>query len=359
MEHLREIFLLLQTYLVLRIAVVLITSIVLAKLADWFTTQVLRRLTNRTQTNLDDQILEMLHKPIFYSVLLLGAITAIQMIDLPDHLHSIIYSFAKTLIVLLWLFLGIRLILLLLNWMTQHPERFNLLQPASKPLFDIAAKVILLGSATYFVLISWNIDVTAWLASAGILGIAIGFAAKDTLANLFAGVFILADSPYKVGDYIVLDNEFRGQVTRIGIRSTRVLTRDDIEMTIPNTTIANSKILNESGGPSLKRRIRIPVGVAYGTNIDLLKKVLQQVVEAAQKEGHICKDPAARIRFREFGDSALMFELLCWIHRPEERGRVRDILNTSIYKTLGKSEIEIPYPKRDVYIRQLPQEAKP
>ena len=359
MEHLREIFLLLQTYLVLRIAVVLITSIVLAKLADWFTTQVLRRLTNRTQTNLDDQILEMLHKPIFYSVLLLGAITAIQMIDLPDHLHSIIYSFAKTLIVLLWLFLGIRLILLLLNWMTQHPERFNLLQPASKPLFDIAAKVILLGSATYFVLISWNIDVTAWLASAGILGIAIGFAAKDTLANLFAGVFILADSPYKVGDYIVLDNEFRGQVTRIGIRSTRVLTRDDIEMTIPNTTIANSKILNESGGPSLKRRIRIPVGVAYGTNIDLLKKVLQQVVETAQKEGHICKDPAARIRFREFGDSALMFELLCWIHRPEERGRVRDILNTSIYKTLGKSEIEIPYPKRDVYIRQLPQEAKP
>jgi len=359
MEHLKELFLLLQTYLALRITVVLVTSVVLAKLTDWFITQVLRRLTNRTQTNLDDQILEMLHKPIFYSVLLLGTITATQMIDLPDHLHSISYSFTKTLIVLLWLSLGIRLTLLLLNWMTQHPERFNLLQPTSKPLFDIAAKVILLGSATYFVLISWNIDVTAWLASAGILGIAIGFAAKDTLANLFAGVFILADSPYKVGDYIVLDNEFRGQVTRIGIRSTRVLTRDDVEMTIPNTTIANSKILNESGGPSLKRRIRIPVGVAYGTNIDLLKKALQQVVETVQKEGHICKDPAARIRFREFGDSALMFELLCWIHRPEERGRVRDILNTSIYTTFGKSEIEIPYPKQDVYIKQFPQEVKP
>lgn len=358
MEHLKELLLLLQTHLALRITVVLVISVVLAKLTDWFITQVLRRLTNRTQTNLDDQILEMLHKPIFYSVILLGAITATQMIDLPEHLLSISYSFAKTIIVLLWLSLGIRLTLLLLTWMTQHPG-FNLLQPASKPLFDIAAKVILLGSALYFVLISWNIDVTAWLASAGILGIAIGFAAKDTLANLFAGVFILADSPYKVGDYIVLDNEFRGQVTRIGIRSTRVLTRDDVEMTIPNTTIANSKILNESGGPYLKRRIRIPVGVAYGTNIDLLKEALQQVVETAQKEGHICKDPASRIRFREFGDSALMFELLCWIHRPEERGRVRDILNTSIYTTLGKSEIEIPYPKRDVYIKQFPQEAKP
>ena len=358
MEHIREILLFFQTYLAIRVAIVLITSVVLAKLIDWFTTKVLRSLTKRTQTNLDDQVLGMLHKPIFYSVLLLGTMTATQMISLPDHLFSISYSFLKTLIVLLWLSLGIRLALLLLNWMTQHTERFNFLQPASKPLFDIAAKLILLGGATYFVLISWNVDVTAWLASAGILGIAIGFAAKDTLANLFAGVFILADSPYKVGDYIVLDNEFRGKVTKIGIRSTRVLTRDDVEMTIPNATIANSKILNESGGPYLKRRIRIPVSVAYGTNIDLFKKVLQQVVETAQKEEHICSDPTARIRFREFGDSALMFDLLCWIHCPEELGRVRDILNTYIYKALGKSEIEIPYPKRDVYIRQLPQEEK-
>ena len=177
------------------------------------------------------------------------------------------------------------------------------------------------------------------------------------MANLFAGVFILADSPYKVGDYIVLDGGFRGRVTRIGLRSTRVLTRDDVEITIPNATIANSKILNESGGPHLKHRIRTSVGVAYGTDIDQLKKVLQQVIETACKEGHICPDPEARIRFRGFGDSALMFDLLCWIHRPEERGRAQDHLNTSIYKALGSAQIEIPYPKRDVYVKQLPREA--
>ena len=76
-----------------------------------------------------------------------------------------------------------------------------------------------------------------------------GFAAKDTLANLFAGVFILADAPYKIGDFIVLDGGERGRVTKIGIRTTRILTRDDVEITIPNATIANSKIINESGGP--------------------------------------------------------------------------------------------------------------
>ena len=357
MELLKEIWSLLRAHLLIQVIVVLVASVLLAKLADWFMTRILRRLTSRTKTQLDDRLLDMMHKPVFYSVLLTGVVIAVQMLNLPAPLHFVSSALVKTLVVLLWLSLGIRATLLFLDWMTQHTERFQFVQPATKPLFDIAAKLILIGGAAYFVLISWKVDVTAWLASAGILGIAVGFAAKDTLANLFAGVFILADSPYKVGDYIVLDGGFRGRVTRIGLRSTRVLTRDDVEITIPNATIANSKILNESGGPHLKHRIRTSVGVAYGTDIDQLKKVLQQVIETACKEGHICQDPEARIRFREFGDSALMFDLLSWIHRPEERGRVQDHLNTSIYKALGSAQIEIPYPKRDVYVKQLPREA--
>ena len=90
---------------------------------------------------------------------------------------------------------------------------------------------------------------TAWLASAGVVGIAVGFAAKDTLANLFSGVFILADAPYKIGDYIVLDaTGMRGKVTQIGLRSTRLITRDDVEVTIPNSIMGNSQVINQSGG---------------------------------------------------------------------------------------------------------------
>ncbi|MFT5274966.1 MAG: MscS family membrane protein [Cryomorphaceae bacterium] len=85
---------------------------------------------------------------------------------------------------------------------------------------------------------------TAWLASAGIIGIAVGFAAKDTLANLFSGVFILADSPYKLGDYVVLEDNSRGKVTQISLRSTRMLTRDDVEVTVPNSITGNTKIIN-------------------------------------------------------------------------------------------------------------------
>jgi small-conductance mechanosensitive channel len=189
---------------------------------------------------------------------------------------------------------------------------------------------------------------TAWLASAGIIGIAVGFAAKDTLANLFSGVFILADAPYKIGDYIVLDSGERGKVTAIGIRSTRILTRDDVEITIPNSVMGNTKIKNESGGRHLKFRIRLKIGVAYGTDIDFVKSILLQISEG---ESMICSFPSPMLRLRNFGDSSVNFELLCWVDNPEFKGRAIDVLNTNIYKSFNLHNIEIPYPKRDVYLK--------
>ena len=354
METLRETLVVLGEHPYIQALGILLVSIVVAKLADWLLTRGLTRLTRRTPTEIDDQMLEMVHKPIFFSVLLAGLAVALTLIEPREPFDLIGFGLIKTLVVLLWLALGIRLILLILDWMTEQPERFHIVQPDTKPLFDIAARVILVGGAIYFVLISWNVDVTAWLASAGIIGIAVGFAAKDTLANLFAGVFILADAPYKIGDFIVLDGGQRGRVTKIGIRSTRILTRDDVEITIPNATIANSQIINESGGPYVKYRNRISVGVAYGSDVDLVREILLGVAQAAGEAGSLSHDPEPRVRFRGFGDSALLFDLLYWIEDPVLRGRVQDSLNTSVYKALAQAGIEIPYPKRDLYVREMP-----
>ncbi len=187
---------------------------------------------------------------------------------------------------------------------------------------------------------------------AGICGyIAIGFVAKDTLANLFAGVFILADSPYKIGDYVVLDSGERGKVTHIGIRSTRLLTRGDVEITIPNAVMGNTRISNESGGPHEKYRLNIKIGVAYGSDIDQVKAVLMEV---ALNENEVCDEPEPRVRFRSFGNSSLDIELLCWVEIPEVRGRVLDALNTTIYKRFTAEGIEIPYSKHDIFIKEMP-----
>ena len=211
--------------------------------------------------------------------------------------------------------------------------------------------VVPLIIAVYAVFRSWNIDMTAWLASAGVVGVAVGFAAKDTLANLFSGVFILADAPYKINDYVVLGSGERGKVTHIGIRSTRLLTREDVEITIPNAIMGNTRIINESGGPYEKYRIGINIGVAYGSDIDKVKEILFQI---AKEEPAVCEEPGPRVRFKAFGASSLDLELQTWVETPELRSGVTDILNTSIYKRFNAEGIEIPYSKHDVYIKEMP-----
>tara|TARA_B100000470_G_C19395797_1_gene217677 strand:- start:79 stop:489 length:411 start_codon:yes stop_codon:yes gene_type:complete len=126
-----------------------------------------------------------------------------------------------------------------------------------------------------------------------------------------------------------------------------MLTRDDVEITIPNAVMGNSKITNESGGPYEKERIRVKVGVAYGTDVDRVEELLMAI---AVSHPEIMQEPEPRVRFRAFGDSGLDFELLGWIQEPVLRGRLRHLLCKEIYKAFAEEGIEIPYPKRDVYL---------
>src|SRR5210317_1882826 len=219
----------------------------------------------------------------------------------------------------------------------------------------MGVKVLLLSFLIWFFMALWNIDGTAWLASAGVVGIAVGFAAKDTLANLISGVSIVADAPYKIGDYIVLDTGERGVVSSLGIRSTRLITRDDVEVSIPNAVIGTAKIVNESGGPYVRHRIRIPIGVAYDSDID---KVIETLEGLAAENEKIVDQPPARVRIRGFGDSAINLELLCWIRQPAERGIVVHQLNYALIKRFREEHIEIPFPQQDLHVRDLPSEAK-
>jgi small-conductance mechanosensitive channel len=213
-------------------------------------------------------------------------------------------------------------------------------------------KIILVALTVYFLFLAWKIDVTAWLASAGIVGLALSFAAKDTLSNLFAGVSIVMDAPYKAGDFIILESGERGVVTNIGLRSTRILTRDDVEITIPNGIMGNGKIINEAGGPPSQHRIRVAVGVAYGSDVDHVIEVLAGV---AAENPDVLTNPEPRVRFRSFGESSLNFELMGWIARPVDRGRVKHELNCAVYKALNKNNIEIPYPQTDLHVRTMPE----
>ena len=327
--------------------------IAFGKIADWLLSRMIGRFAKRSQTDIDDRLIDLVHRPIFLSFVLLGLSLATLRIKLPEAAEFLTLGILKTIAVIVW-YNMLRHLSALVVQVTKRRRNSKIVQTGMLALMQNVAKVVLFAVAVYFLFLAWNINVTAWVASAGIVGLALSFAAKDTLSNLFAGVSIVMDAPYKTGDFIILDTGERGVVTHIGLRSTRLLTRDDVEVTIPNGVIGNGKIINEAGGPSEKHRIRVSVGVAYGSDIDHVIATLEQV---AADNAEVCADPAPRVRFRTFGESSLDFQLLCWIERPVDRGRVNHELNCSVYRAFIDNNIEIPFPQRDLHVRTMPDRA--
>lgn len=330
-------------------AVICVTFIV-ASMLTWLIFRLILKLTEKTTNRIDDTIARLARPPIYYSLLVTGISTGLNLMPLSSKVLFFSSRGIPTIGLIIWIYFFIRLASLVLTRMAQLADEHAFIQGRTLSLFDNGAKMVIFSVALYLFFVIWHIDMTAWLASAGIAGIAIGFAAKDTLSNLFAGVFILADAPYKIGDYIVMGTD-RGKVLQIGLRSTRMLTRDDVEIIIPNSVIGNSTVINQTGGPFDHLRFRLKIGVAYGTDIDLVRELLLEIAEA---EPLVLKRPEPKVRFRMFGASSLDFELLCWTADPELRGRAIDALNCAVYKTFNAHNIEIPYAKQDIYIKNWP-----
>ncbi|MCO6510388.1 MAG: mechanosensitive ion channel family protein [Aridibacter famidurans] len=324
--------------------------ILLGKVVDWVVTGLISKLVIRTKTDLDDRILAILHRPIFLTVVLMGLSLATHLLQLPDQVTVITVDVIKTLVVFVWFHFLLKLLGVVLDEMERNEDRFKFITSTTKPLIKNTVTLIFAAGAIYVVFLIWEINITAWLASAGIIGLAVSFAAKDTLANVFGGVTIFADKPFKVGDYIILGTGERGMITMIGVRSTRILTRDDVEITVPNNILANTTVINESGGPHEKFRVRLKVGVAYGSDIDKVEEVLLKV---ANDHKQVCKDPFARARFRAFGSSSLDYELLCWVEKPVLQGLVLHELHREVYKAFNREGIEIPFPQQDIYVKQV------
>ncbi len=308
----------------------------------------LQAVTRRTRSDLDDILTARLPLPLAVTCVAGGLLQAVA--ELEEPYPYLLGSALATVTVVLWTVAVAGTSHAVLDWIVTHRDKYESIVTArTLPVFDIAAKTVVWGGSIYFLFLAWDVDLTGWLASAGVVGVAVGFAAKDTLSNLIAGVFILADAPYKLGDYLVLENGDRGEVIEIGIRTTRLRTRDDVEIIVPNAVMANSRIVNQSGGPHPGFRLRVAVNVAYGSDIDHVRRVLMETIT---NEPLIMDEPAPRLRFRALGDSGLEHELLGWVETPSLKGKAMDRLLSSIYKRFREEGIEIPYPRRDLVLRE-------
>ena len=311
------------------------------------------RLAKRIPTDLDDQLIRLLAGVLPLLILFGSLMSAVGVFPIGSQAALIVNRLLASVLLMVMVRVAFRASYIGLRLLGEIRNRYHMIEERTLPLFDVLATVMIVGLGITAFLWIWSINPTAWLASAGVVGIVVGFAAKDTLANLFAGIFIIADAPYKVGDFIVLDSGERGEVTRVGIRSTRVLTGDDAEVTIPNALMANQKIVNESGGRWIKSRLAVRVGVAYGTDAD---RVISLLEEIAARHDHVAKNPAPRAQMVALADSSVNFDLSVWIDHPSVRGTVAHELYVDVYKTFKNEGIEIPFPQREVWVRRVREE---
>ncbi len=224
-------------------------------------------------------------------------------------------------------------------------------------IFDLLnrfAGVIIYVVAIIIALDLVGINVMPFIAGAGILGIAIGFAAKDTLSNLIAGILLIIDRPFEVGDRIEVwtaptGSATWGDIIDIGIRATKIKTTDNIVIIIPNNEIMKRDIINYTI-VSAMIRVRINIGISYDAD---LTKAKQIILDVADQIDWIAKDPKPKVVVRVFGESSVDLQLRVWIQNARKRMDTISEVTDRVKEAFDRHHIEIPYPKRDIVIRQL------
>ena len=223
------------------------------------------------------------------------------------------------------------------------------------------AHYAILGMALVIALASLGLDFSNLALVAGALSLGIGFGLQSIVSNFLSGLIILFEQNVKVGDFIELESGYRGRITSINVRSTVIRTNDGIEVLIPNSEIIGFKTVNWTMSDAF-RRIHIPFGVAYRSDKEVVKKA---VLEAAERVPHTVKGVA---RYRDpavwlvgFGDNALNFELIVWVSAPASKSVTRTTADYlwEIHTSLLQYDIEIPFPQRDLYLKEYPAKEEP
>ena len=326
-----------------------------ALIGRWLIRLIVHRLlpliTRRTRSTLDDFLVGALHPPLYILAVIYAFDLGIARIDfIPsiwgEPLNNIFYV-----LYVIAIFIALARILNAFGrWYSEviAPKTDTNLDEQLLPFFRRVALIILVMIGAIILLSHFKINVTALVTTLGVGSLAIALAAQETLADTISGFVIVFDRPYRIGDRIeVQDLDTWGDVVDIGLRSTRIRTRDNRMVIIPNSVIGKSLIVNYSY-PDTKYRIEIQIGIGYGSEIEHARKTLIEAVENA--EG-VLEDHPVEALFLEFGDSALIFRVRWWLDSYYDTRRMFDRVNTAMYDALRREGIDIPMPQREIHHR--------
>ncbi len=347
-----------EQWIEIAISVVIILIAVFAgrRIVGFILQRVLKRLIRLTTSSLDDVVYEAI-APVLYW---LAVVYAFQFsLSRLAHVFEFLRFDLERFFFVLYLTIGFsaawRLISNVAKWYERQlvTDRDTDIGKQLMPFIRRVALIILMLIVAIILLDRFNVEVSGLVATLGIGSLAIALAAQAALADIVSGFVIMVDRPYRIGDRIeILELDTWGDVEDVGLRSTRIRTRDNRMVIVPNSVIGKSLIVNYSY-PTSEYRIEIHIGVAYGTE---LEKARQVMVEAVQKVDGVLNDRPVEALFLEFGESALVFRVRWWLDSYADTRRMFDKVNTALYNELTKAGIVIPFPQLEVRHKGLPSQ---
>ncbi len=328
---------------------IIVGAFILGKAVYYFFKTVGRKLTAKTSTDLDDVFIDIIEEPIVAIIFLAGVYIAFTFLGI-DVTQGIFNSILKVAVILVLAWTAIRVI---------NGVRDKILVPLTKktksafddqmiPLFSKGGKAIVVIIGLIMIMDSIGFDVTALLAGLGIGGLALAFAAQETISNVFGGISLILDKSIKIGDKVRIESGEVGVVEEVGLRSTRIRTYANEVIIIPNSKMANGKIINYAQ-PNLYGRGEIKFGVAYGSDPD---KVIKIVLGIIKKNPKVSTKKAPAVEFLSMGDFSLNFTAKVWCDNYTDVWSTERALTKEIYNGLNKNKISIPFPTQTVYLKK-------
>jgi len=317
----------------------------------------LHRMTSKTQTDLDDIILKIIRGPVLLIMVLYGAVSSLEILNLNRGLIAqleLLYRMAFVMI-MAWLVYKIYAGVIIYYGHKLAARTDSEVDDVLVPILEKLGAIVIPVVAFSIILSLFGYDLTVILAGLGFMGIVIGYAAQSTLANFFAGLQMMFDRPFKTGDLLRLDNGDICEVRNIGMRSTCLYNTFTNELVIvPNNDIANKRIVNMVK-PDRLLKIAVDVGVAYGSDVELVKKIM---LDSAYAVPHVLTDPdhPTVVRFIDFADSSLNFTAFIWIDDLEKQFKVGSDYRTELLRRFDENKIEIPFPQTVVWLKNAGQE---
>ena len=335
-------------------AVRLLAILLTAAISWWVFNIAVRRMEKRVQAHPFFQrnraLFALLRKAGHYTILILAGIGLINLVHMPM-LKQIFFAF---MIMLLASFTNGVFKTVLPQLKEKIADRsHNKIDDVVIDIFHKFGSVIIFVTGAILSLDVLGVNIMPFIAGAGVAGIAIGFAAKDTLSNVIAGILLIMDRPFEVGDRIEVwsapaNSATWGDVIDIGLRATKIRTTDNIVIIIPNNEIMMRDIINYTT-ITKEIRVRVPIGIAYDADVGKAKEIIQGI---CRELDWVMREPAVKVVVKSFGDSAVNLEARVWIKNPRLRMDTISHITDRVKEVFHKEGIEIPFPKRDIYIRK-------